>query len=296
LQKLPTQVVEDDGMLFVPYIGMFPVVGKTVREIEAAILKKLAGKANDAQILLQVKNRPSDQVTVLGDVNSSKNISLTPKGERILDAVSLASGVSNSLNKTMISMSRNGKTVDMPLESVIRNPEQNIYLNASDVIVAMYQPWSYTVMGATGKNQEINFEATGINLIEALARAGGISDSMADPRGVFVFRFEDQDTYKNLIEGITVTNKSGENVSSTDEKIKSQFKLADIQGKVPVIYEIDFEQPESFFRSQNFRIKNGDVIFVASASGYELSKFLRMLGLIVNPALSWGDSINRLVD
>ena len=142
LQKLPTQVVEDDGMLFVPYIGMFPVVGKTVRDIEAAILKKLAGKANDAQILLQVKNRPSDQVTVLGDVNSSKNISLTPKGERILDAVSLASGVSNSLNKTMISMSRNGKTVDMPLESVIRNPEQNIYLNASDVIVAMYQPWS----------------------------------------------------------------------------------------------------------------------------------------------------------
>ena len=296
LQKLPTQVVEDDGMLFVPYIGMFPVVGKTVREIEAAILKKLAGKANDAQILLQVKNRPSDQVTVLGDVNSSKNISLTPKGERILDAVSLASGVSNSLNKTMISMSRNGKTVDMPLESVIRNPEQNIYLNASDVIVAMYQPWSYTVMGAAGKNQEINFEATGINLIEALARAGGISDSMADPRGVFVFRFEDQDTYKNLIEGITVTNKSGENVTSTDEKIKSQFKLADIQGKVPVIYEIDFEQPESFFRSQNFRIKNGDVIFVASASGYELSKFLRMLGLIVNPAISWGNSINKMAE
>ena len=215
---------------------------------------------------------------------------------RNLDAVSLASGVSNSLNKTMISMSRNGKTVDMPLESVIRNPEQNIYLNASDVIVAMYQPWSYTVMGATGKNQEINFEATGINLIEALARAGGISDSMADPRGVFVFRFEDQDTYKNLIEGITVTNKSGENVTSTDEKIKSQFKLADIQGKVPVIYEIDFEQPESFFRSQNFRIKNGDVIFVASASGYELSKFLRMLGLIVNPAISWGNSINKMAE
>ena len=106
----------------------------------------------------------------------------------------------------------------------------------------------------------------------------------------------EQDTYKNLIEGITVTNKSGENVTSTDEKIKSQFKLADIQGKVPVIYEIDFEQPESFFRSQNFRIKNGDVIFVASASGYELSKFLRMLGLIVNPAISWGNSINKMAE
>ena len=81
-----------------------------------------------------------------------------------------------------------------------------------------------------------------------------------------------------------------------NKSLKSQFKLADIQGKVPVIYEIDFEQPESFFRSQNFRIKNGDVIFVASASGYELSKFLRMLGLIVNPAISWGNSINKMAE
>ena len=63
-----------------------------------------------------------------------------------------------------------------------------------------------------------------------------------------------------------------------------------------MIYQVDFEQPESFFRSQNFMIKNGDVIFVASASGYELTKFLRMLGLIVNPALSWGNTINRMTN
>lgn len=295
--KLPTQVVEEDGKISVPFVGMISVVGKTVRQVEKDILAALGNKANNPQVLVQITNRPAAQITVIGDVNSSKNIFLTPKGENILDAIALSAGVTQSFNKIMLSLSRNGRTVNMPLERVIQNPEQNIYLNAKDVLVVMYQPWSYTMMGASGKNQEFNFEATGINLIEALARAGGINDSMADPRGVFVFRFEDQKVYDSLLE---LSSDSAERSSAGAEK---QSEVSDVnrktvtaQNKRPVIYQVDFEQPESFFRSQNFMIKNGDVIFVASASGYELSKFLRMLGLIVNPALSWGNTINRMTD
>jgi polysaccharide export outer membrane protein len=43
-------------------------------------------------------------------------------------------------------------------------------------------------------------------------------------------------------------------------------------------------------------VKNGDVIYVATASSYELSKFLRIVGLIVNPALSWGNNINKITE
>lgn len=297
-EKLPTQVVEEDGKIFIPFLGTVSVVGKTARQIEESLIKALSGKANNPQVLVQVTNRPTDQVTVIGDVNSSKNISLTPKGERVLDAVALASGINQSYNKITISLSRDGKTVDLPLERIIREPEQNIYLNAKDVVVAMYQPWSYTVMGAANKNQEFNLEATGISLIEALARAGGINDNMADPRGIFVFRFEDQSTYKNLLDQF-VKGSGDQNekaVGSHDPKINENWQLANLQGKMPIIYEIDFNEPESFFKSQNFKVKNRDVIFIASASGYELTKFLRMLGLIVNPALSWGNTINNMTD
>ena len=65
---------------------------------------------------------------------------------------------------------------------------------------------------------------------------------------------------------------------------------------IPVVYQVDFSQPGAFFSSQNFSIKNGDVIYVATASSYELSKFLRIIGLIVNPALSWGNTINKMTD
>ena len=45
-------------------------------------------------------------------------------------------------------------------------------------------------LGSTGRNEEINFEAQGITLAQALARAGGLNDARSDARGVFIFRFE----------------------------------------------------------------------------------------------------------
>ena len=63
-----------------------------------------------------------------------------------------------------------------------------------------------------------------------------------------------------------------------------------------MVYQLDFGRPDSFFAAQKFRVKDGDVIYIATASGYELQKFLKLIGTIVNPALSWGNSINNLTD
>ncbi|MEI4572994.1 sugar ABC transporter substrate-binding protein, partial [Klebsiella pneumoniae] len=79
----------------------------------------------------------------------------------------------------------------LPLETIIADPHQNILLQPGDVVTAMFQPLSFTVLGASGHNQEVNFEAQGISLAQALARVGGVRDDLADARGVFVFRFED---------------------------------------------------------------------------------------------------------
>jgi polysaccharide export outer membrane protein len=281
---------------------MISVVGKTVREVEKEIIRNLDGKANNPQVMINVLTKPTDNVTILGDVKGGSQVSLSPKGERILDAIASSAGVANSFNKITISLTRNGKTVDMPLETVIKDPKQNIYLNAGDVMIAMYQPWSYSVMGANGgAAREINFESTGINLVQALSRAGGLNDNMADPAGVFVFRFEDKDTYKKLsdefnsIENASAQNNSGSSPKSWVYPMEQMDKYNKLQS-IPVVYQIDFSQPGAFFSSQNFSVKNGDVIYVATASSYELSKFLRIVGLIVNPFISWGNSINKMTD
>ena len=92
---------------------------------------------------------------------------------------------------------------------------------AGDVVTALFQPLSFTVLGATGKNEEINFEAQGITLAQALARAGGLQDSRSDAKGVFIFRFEPANALKWPKQPAATTP----------------------EGKVPVIYRIDLKNP-----------------------------------------------------
>ena len=191
--SLPDQMVGADGFITVPFAGRIRVAGKTIPNIESEIVASLQGKANSPQVIVQMTKGNTSNVTVVGEVGKSDLVPLTPKGERLLDAIALAGGVKQAVNKITLQISRQGMVKTMSLDRVIQDPTQNIRLNPGDVITAFYQPFSFTALGASGKNDEINFEAPGISLTQALGRIGGVQDSRADVKGVFVFRFEEPD-------------------------------------------------------------------------------------------------------
>ncbi len=191
--SLPDQMVGADGFITVPFAGRIRVAGKTIPNIESEIVSALQGKANSPQVIVQMTKGNTSNVTVVGEVGKSDLVPLTPKGERLLDAIALAGGVKQAVNKITLQISRQGMVKTMSLDRVIQDPTQNIRLNPGDVITAFYQPFSFTALGATGKNDEINFEAPGISLTQALGRIGGVQDARADVKGVFVFRFEEPD-------------------------------------------------------------------------------------------------------
>jgi polysaccharide export outer membrane protein len=185
---------------------------------------------------------------------------LTPKGERLLDGLAFAGGFKQPVSRMAVQLSRGNTTATMPLDSVIRDPRQNVVLKPGDVVTALFQPLSFSVLGATGKNDEIPFEAQGISLAQALARSGGLNDARADARGVFVFRFEDA----KLVDG------------------KEQV-IESANGTVPVVYEIDLRDPAAFFVTQNFPIQNHDVIYVTNSPGAEFKKFLSYVVMVASP-------------
>lgn len=263
-EELPRQRVMEDGTISIPFAGRVKVTGRSPAKIEADIASRLSGKANNPQVMLRVVDNPASQISVIGDVKNSCNISLTPKGERILDALAAAGGVANPITKTSLQLSRKGVNARMPLDQIIDDPKQNLLLAPGDVVAALYQPWTYSVLGATGRNQEVPFEAAGISLAQALSRTGGLNDSRADPGGVFIFRFEDA----GLVETPTVRQP--------------------LDGKLPVVYQIDFNEPSSFFAIQNFPMQDKDVLYVANMPSAELEKFLRMVGMVLSPTLSIG--------
>jgi polysaccharide export outer membrane protein len=264
----PEQMVTPDGTITMPFAGRVPVKGRTTQEIEADIVKRLAGKANQPQVLVRVIKNNTSNVTVVGEVSNSTLMPLTPKGERLLDALAAAGGVKQPINRVAVQLSRGNVTATMPLDLVIRDPRQNILLKPGDVVTALFQPQSFSVLGATGKNEEIPFEAQGISLAQALARFGGLNDSRADARGVFVFRFEDA----NLVDA------------------KDQIPQS-ADGTVPVVYQIDLRDPASLFVTQNFPVQNRDVIYVANSPEAEFNKFLRLVVSVAMPSVT----INRVL-
>ena len=167
---LPEQMVAADGTVNVPFAGSVPVAGKSPQQIEKEISRRLAGKANQPQVLVRVIRNATSNVTVVGEVAQSVRMPLTAMGERLLDAIAAAGGVRQPVNKVTVQLTRGSTVYAMPLARVIESPEENVPLRPGDVVTVHFQPLSFTVLGATGKNEEINFEAQGISLAQALAR------------------------------------------------------------------------------------------------------------------------------
>jgi polysaccharide export outer membrane protein len=261
LTTLPEQMVSSDGSINIPFIGHLPVGGHNPQWIEEEIARQLKDKANQPQVMVRVIKNATSAVTVVGEVSASGRMPLTARGERLLDALATSGGVRQPVNKMTLQLTRGSTVQSLPLQMIIQDPRQNILLQPGDVITALYQPLSFTVLGATGKNEEINFETQGISLAQALARSGGLNDARADARSVFVFRFEDE----RALDWPASTAKTPE-------------------GKVPVIYQVDLRDPASFFVAQNFPVQNGDVLYVANAPAAELQKFMNIVVSAFYPA------------
>ncbi|EXI68700.1 MAG: polysaccharide export protein Wza [Candidatus Accumulibacter adjunctus] len=151
-------MVSGEGTLSVLLAGSLQVAGKTPQQVEKKIVRRLGGKANQPQALVRVIRNATSNVTIVGEVASSTRMPLTGRGEQVHS---------------------------LALETIIRDPRQNISLQPGDVVTALFQPRSFTVLGATAKYEELNFEAQGITLAQALARAGSEQDRLADARAVF---------------------------------------------------------------------------------------------------------------
>jgi polysaccharide biosynthesis/export protein len=251
----PDQMVAADGTISIPFAGLVPAAGRSPHQIESEIAARLTGKANQPQVLVSVSRNVSSNVTVVGEVTQSLRMPLTAKGERVLDALAAAGGVRQPLGKITIQLSRGEQVLTMPLDEIVQDSKQNVILEGGDVLAALYQPLSFTALGATGKNDEINFEAQGITLAQALGRVNGLQDARSNASGVFIFRFEERSLVKAGAQPLPTTP----------------------EGTVPVVYRIDLKDPRSYLIAQDFPMHNKDVMYVANASSAELNKFLQIL-------------------
>lgn len=249
---LPQLLVGPEGTISVPFAGAVPARGRTLREIEEDIVRRLRGRANAPQAQVRLVRNEASTVTIVGEFNQSGRLPLSPRGERLLDAIAQSGGVKAPVNLTTIQITRDGKSFRMPLSKIIENSDNNIILARDDVVTALFQPHSFTVLGAAGRNDEIRFEAFGITLSQALGRIGGLQDGRANPRGVFLFRWQDRSD--------------------------------PAEPKDPVIYSFDLKDPAVYFLAQQFRMEDGDLVYISNSPIAELQRFVGIVSQAILPA------------
>jgi polysaccharide export outer membrane protein len=249
---IPNQAVDVNGNISIPFAGTIRARGRTQVEIQQAIVDALKDRAIEPQAVVSVVDQRTSLITVLGDVARSGRIPAQLSPERILDAISRAGGTSGPGPDMWVMLEREGRRALSPFGALIYEPANNVYVHPNDIIYVYREPQTFLAFGAVGTQQQIPFGAWRITLAEAVAKAGGLADAAADPASVFLYRGETREVAEAM--GIDCSKFQGP--------------------IIPVIYNINFRNPGSYFLATTFEMRNKDVIQVSNSVSVEATKFL----------------------
>ncbi|HMI20225.1 MAG TPA: polysaccharide biosynthesis/export family protein [Sphingomonas sp.] len=249
-ETFPEVIVDRDGTITLPYVGRLNVAGHSTTEIEAMIVRGLKGKSQTPQALVSIKQNISSTVYVAGDVHQPGRYNLTLQSERLLDAIALAGGATNSAEDTVVRFNRGSQFLEERLGRIRAGAADDLMLVPGDRVELLKRPRSFISLGATGKVEQTDFETGEVSLAEAVARAGGPTDSVADPSAVFLFRYD---------------------------------PAAPGGTERPIIYRLNMLQPASYFLAQRFAVRDKDVIYIANAAANRPAKMVNIINQLFSP-------------
>lgn len=255
---LPNQSIDSRGFISVPYAGDVRAAGRTPAEVRQEVVAKLGNRAIEPQVVVALVDQRTSLISVLGEVNAPARFPANAAGERILDAITRAGGPKGQGFDTWVMLERGGRRSTVPFGALAYEPRNNVYVHPNDTVYVYREPQTFVAFGASGQQGQFNFEAWRITLAEAVAKAGGLNDSLADPGAVFIYRAEQRDLAKRL--GIQVEN--------------FQTPL------IPVVYHVNFRDPAGYFLATRMEIRNKDLVYTSNAAAVESAKFLQYVRLI----------------
>ncbi|MEL6641104.1 MAG: polysaccharide biosynthesis/export family protein [Pseudomonadota bacterium] len=245
--------VDGSGFIFVPYAGRIRAAGNTPEAIRRIISNKLADQTPDPQV--QVRRIAGDGATVAvaGAVNAQGVYPIERPTRSLAAMLAEAGGVSIRPEIAQVTVVRGSHSGSIWFEDLYDHPGHDIALRSGDRIFVEEDTRTFTALGATGRQNEVQFESQTISAIEAIAQVGGLSSTLADPTGVFVFRNEPQEIANQLTGRV------------------------DLIGTQRVVYVLDLTKPNGVFFARDFAIRDEDTVYVTEAPYSQFNKTIAAL-------------------
>jgi len=253
----PNVIVDRSGQISLPYAGSIKVAGESPLAVQNLIVKQLSKQAIQPQAMVSIARNEHNTVVMSGDVARPGRYPIALEGERVLDVIASAGGTKFPARETYVTFIRGGATGIQLVKTIIEDPRENVYVRRGDRIYLNHDPKRYTVLGAVTKPGIYVFDAAQVNVLEAVASAGGLLDSRADASGLFVFRYEQPARLDSI--GAKYSNL--------------------MNGRVPTIYRINMSHARSYFFAQSFMLEDKDSVFVSNAKAVEVGKILKLINL-----------------
>lgn len=239
--------VDGQGFIFVPYAGRVKAAGNTPEAIRRIITEKLSDQTPDPQVQVRRLAGDGSTVSVSGAVNAQGVYPIERPTRSLVAMLAAAGGIGVDPEIARVTVVRGNQRAEIFYDDLYNNPRNDIALRDGDAIVVKADSRTFTALGATGTQNRVKFETPTISAIEALAQVGGLSSTVADPTGVFVFRNE-------------------------PEAIAEQLVGQDLTGTQRVVYVLDLTRPNGMFMARDFAIRDGDTVYVTEAPFAQFSK------------------------
>ncbi len=239
--------VQPTGDIDLPFAGRVNVAGLSRAEAAARIERAYRGLSQQPQAQVAVTRDLNNMVVFSGAIGRQGRFSLSPKPETLSEAIALSGGPSAPPQDIQLRVSRGGESIELPLAALISGSDDDIALQPGDRIELIPSRRSVTAFGAMNSVREIPFETRRLTLAEAIARAGGPAENLADPSAVFVFR------------------------DTPDQ---------------PTIYRVDLLRPSGYFLAQRFQMQDKDLIYVANSAANQPTKLVDIVNRLFTPVFT----------
>ncbi|PIE08500.1 MAG: sugar ABC transporter substrate-binding protein [Rhodobacterales bacterium] len=262
--------VDGSGFIFIPYAGRIKAAGNTPEAVRRIVTRKLEEQTPDPQVMVTRVAGDGATVSVTGAVGGQGVFPIERPTRTLGAMLANARGVTIPPELAVVRIIRGGKTGQIWYQDLFEHPELDIALRNGDRILVEADTRAFTALGATGTQTRMKFETRTLSGLEAIAQVGGLSPTLADPTGVFVFRNESAEIAGNVL------------------------GRSDLVGAQRMVYVLDLTEPNGMFKARDFVIRDGDTVYVTEAPYVQWTKILTALTSATSAVSAVGSTAESL--
>ncbi|SAK65570.1 polysaccharide export protein [Caballeronia ptereochthonis] len=238
------QTVSANGTIFFPFIGKMRVAGKTTGEIRDEMAAALSPYIKNPQLDVRVLAYRSQKIAVTGEVKQPGPLAVSDVPLTLVDAITRSGGTTPEADLQRVRLTRNGKLYVLDVNGVLDRGDvsQNVMLQTGDIlnIPDRYDSRIF-VMGEVKTPMPVNMVRGRASIADALTQAGGVLDTDANVRQIYVVR----------------------GVRNNPTR--------------PDIYRLDMSQPDSLLLSTQFQLHPLDVVYVGTAGAVQFNRLINQV-------------------